>query len=79
MLLEHADRQDEHRPLAIESVDLGESQFSELEDSGIAWSSVRDEADSADDEQAAERVPHDRPPIRVAGCGRSVQAILVAN
>jgi hypothetical protein len=31
MLLEHADRQDEHRPLAIERVDLRESQFFELE------------------------------------------------
>jgi hypothetical protein len=62
MLLEHADRQDEHRPLAIECVDLGESQFSEFEDSGSAWLCVRDEAESADDDQAAERLPHDRPP-----------------
>ncbi len=36
MLLEHPDRQDEHRPLAIERVDLRESQFLELEDSGTA-------------------------------------------
>ena len=66
MLLEHSDRQDEHRPLAIERVDLGESQFFELENSGSAWLGVRDEAESADDEQAAERLPHDRPPIRRA-------------
>jgi hypothetical protein len=50
--LKHADRQDEHRPLAIECVDLTESQLVELENLRRGrLSGQTDNAESADDEQ----------------------------